>query len=99
MSRSEARWPDCASGFHARCGSPDRCGCPCHVRPDPTEQVDVVPVAIVPLPALRALVELADSLLEDLYEIGTFEPAEKVAARAVLEARVAELGIPNLADL
>lgn len=29
-ARSEARWPDCATGWHDRCGAPDRCGCPCH---------------------------------------------------------------------
>lgn len=24
------RLPDCATGWHARCGDPDRCGCSCH---------------------------------------------------------------------
>jgi hypothetical protein len=36
-ARSDARWPDCASGFHDRCTS-DRCGCPCHARRSVLEQ-------------------------------------------------------------
>jgi hypothetical protein len=28
----QARWPDCASGWHDRCTEPGRCGCPCHTR-------------------------------------------------------------------
>ena len=35
--RSDARWPDCASGWHDRCTS-DRCGCPCHARRSVLEQ-------------------------------------------------------------
>ncbi len=30
MSRSLARWPDCATGWHDRCTAPSRCGCRCH---------------------------------------------------------------------